>query len=162
MPEVHSANKGLIPHVKPEQQKPVAFLLECQVPTTCHLRPIHQTTSTDQRPPTNTVPSLPKPRFGQGRAGIRRKPKVTLSIPKPIQIPTPLIPTPAPRTVHPLPEPVTQSQDSILPHHHVPAAPKLLFQPTPASITQPTEHIADHRPIPPYHGPFVRPPPWTL
>ena len=67
-------------------------------------------TSTDHRPSTNAVPPIPKPRIGQGRAGIRRKPKITLPIPKPIQTLTPLILTPAPRAVQPLPEPVTQSQ----------------------------------------------------
>ena len=78
------------------------------------------------------------------------------TIPKPIQMPIPPIPTPAPRTVQPLSEPITQSQDSILPQHHVPAALPPLVQPTPASITQPIEPIANHRPIPTYHELFVR------
>ena len=66
---------------------------------------------------------------------------------------------PAPRTVQPVTEPVTQSQNSILPQHQVPTAPQPLIQPTPASITQPLEPRIDPRPIPPYHEPFVRPPP---
>ena len=66
---------------------------------------------------------------------------------------------PAPKIVQPLPEPVTQSQDSILPQHQVPTALQPLVQPTPASITQPIEPIVDHRQIPPYHEPFVRPTP---
>ena len=90
VPEVHNANKGLVPHMKPE--KSVVIPIACPIPPTHHLRPIHHTPSTDQRPPTNAVPPLPKPRIGQGRAGIRRKPKVTPPIPKPIQIPTPPIP----------------------------------------------------------------------
>ena len=135
VPEVHSANKGLIPHVKPEKSVgvPTAHL----IPPTHHLRSIHHTPHTDQRPPTNTVPPLPKPRIGHGRAGIRRKTKVIQPIPKPIQMLTPPIPMPTPRTVQPLTEPVTQSQDSILPQHHVPTASQPLAQPTPASITQP-------------------------
>ena len=66
---------------------------------------------------------------------------------------------PAPRTVLPLTEPVTQSQDSILPQHQVPTVTKPLIQPTPASITQPLEPRMDPRPIPPYHESFLRPPP---
>ena len=155
LPEVHSANKALVPHMKPE--KSVAVPKVCPIPPTHHLRPIHHTPHTDQRWPTNAMQLLPKPRIGQGRAGIRRKPKVTLS--KPIQIPTPPIPMPAPRTVQPLPEPVTQLQGNILPQHHVPTVPQPFVQPAPASITQPTESVAAHRPIPPYHEPFVRPPP---
>ena len=123
------------------------------------LRPVHHTPPTDQRLPTNAVLHLPKPRVGQGRAGIRRKAKVTPSIPKPIQIPTPPIPKPAPRTVQPLPEPVTQSQDSIVPQPHVPTTLQPLDEPTPASITKPIEPITYNRPIPPYHEPFLRPPP---
>ena len=95
--EVHGANKGLIPHVKPKKSMmtPAAHL----IPPTCHLRPVHHPPSTDQRLPTNAVPPLPKPRIGQGRAGIIRKAKVTLPIPKSIQTPTPPIAKPAPRTV---------------------------------------------------------------
>ena len=103
------------------------------------------------------MPPIPKPRIGQGRAGIRRKPKVTLPISKPIQMPTPPIPMSATRTVQPLPKPIIQLQDSILPWHHVPTALQPSVQPTPASITQPIELMTDHRPIPPYHEPFVRP-----
>ena len=157
VPEVHSVCKGLIPHVKPE--KSVTVPIACPMPPTCHLRPKHHTPSTDQRQPTNAVPPLPKPRVGQGRAGIRRKPKITPPIPKPIQIPIPPIPKPAPRTVEPLHVPVTQLQDSIIPQHHVQTVLQPLVQPTPASITQPIEPTTQHRPIPPYHEPFVRPPP---
>ena len=58
-----------------------------------------------------------------------------------------------------MPEPVTQSQESTLPQHHVPASLQPLVQPTQASITQPIEPIVDHRPISPYHEPFMRPSP---
>ena len=53
--EIHGANKGLDPHVKPGKQRPLPSL------------PIH---SVDQGPPTHPIP---KPRIGQGRAGLRRK-----------------------------------------------------------------------------------------
>ena len=105
------------------------------------------------------MPPIPKPRIGQGRAGIRRKPRVTLPIPKPIQTPAPPIPTPAPRAVQPLAEPVAQSQERTILQHHVPMEPLPLVDPTPASITQPVEPQIEHRPIPPYHEPFLRPPP---
>ena len=155
LPEVHRAKKNLIPHVKLGKSVQSA----CPIPPTCHLRPIHHIPYTDQRLPTNAIPPVPKPSIGQGRAGIRRKPKVALPIPKVIQTPTLPMPTPAPRTVLPLTEPVTQSQGSILPQHQVPMAPKPLIQPSPASITQPLEPRIDPRPIPPYHEAFIRSPP---
>ena len=159
VPEVHGANKGLILHVKTAWQKPVTIPTACPTPPMHHLRPIHQILSIDQRLPTNVVPPIPKPRTGQGRAGIRKKPKITPPILKPIQMLTPPIPMPAPRTVQPLPEPVTQSQDSVFLQHHAPAELQPLVQPTPASIAQPIEPTADHRPIPPHHELFVRSPP---
>ena len=113
LPEVNRARKDLIPHVKPEKSVQSA----CPIPPTCHLRPIHHIPHTDQRPPTNAMPPVPKPRMGQGRAGIRRKLKVALPITKVIQTPTLPMPMPGPRTVQPLTESVTQSQDSILPQH---------------------------------------------
>ena len=74
VPEVHSASKSLTPHMKPECQKPVENPVECPTPPNCHLRPVHHTPHTDQRLPISTVPPIHKPRIGQGRAGIRRKP----------------------------------------------------------------------------------------
>ena len=105
LPEVHRAKKDLIPHIKPEKSVQSA----CPIPPTCHLRPIYHIPHTDQRPPTNALPPVPKPRIGQGRAGIRRKPKVAPPIPKVIQTPTLPIPMLAQRTVLPLTEPI--------PHH---------------------------------------------
>ena len=149
MLEVPRAKKDLTPHVKPE--KSVEVPSACPIPPTCHLRPTHHTPHTDQRPPINAVPPVPKPRIRQGRVGIRRKPKVTLPIPKTIQKHILPMPVPMPRTVQPLTEPVTQLQDSTLPQHPVPTALQPLVPPTPACITHPT--------IPPYHEPFVRHPP---
>ena len=62
VPDVQAVNKGLIPHVKPE--KSVAAPIACLIPPTHHLRPIHQTLSTDQRLLINAVLPLPKPRIG--------------------------------------------------------------------------------------------------
>ena len=103
------------------------------------------------------MPPLPKPTIGQGRAGLRRKPRVTPPIPKPTHTLTPPIQKPAPRATQPLTDPATLSQDSILPQHHVPTMPQSLIQPAPASITPHIEHITQHRPILLYYEPFVRP-----
>ena len=158
MPEVHGAKKDLILHVKPERS--IVVPNAHPNPPTCHLRPIHHAPHTDQALPINAVPHVPEPRIGQGRAGIRRKPMITLPVPKTFQKPILPMPVPTPRTVQPLTEPVIQSQDNILPqHHHVPTVPQPLLPPTPASITQPIESIIDHRPMLPYHEPLVRPPP---
>ena len=107
---------------------------------------MHQTQTINQGPPTNNIPPIMKPRIRQGRAGIRRKPRVAPPIPKPIQTlapqittPAPQIPPPAPRAVQPLPEPVAQSQERRISQHHVPTEPLPLVHPTPASITQPIE-----------------------
>ena len=136
MPDVHRAKKDLIPHVKPERS--VVVPSACPIPPICHLRPVHHTSNTDQRLPITTVPPVPKPKIGQGRAGIRRKPMVNLPIPKTIQKPALPKPASTPRTAQPLTEPVTQSQDSTLPQHFVPIVPQPLFPPSPASITHPT------------------------
>ena len=48
MPEVHGAKKDLIPHVKPERS--VVVPSACPIPPTHHLRPVHHTQHTDQRP----------------------------------------------------------------------------------------------------------------
>ena len=104
LPEVHRAKKNLIPEKSVQSEHPT--------PATCHQRPIHHIPHIDQGPPTNTLLAMPKPRIGQGRAGIRRKPKAILPIPKIIQTLAPLTPMPAPRTVLPLTEPAVQSQDS--------------------------------------------------
>ena len=116
----------------------------------------------DKGLPTSIVPPEPKLRIGQGRTGIRRKPKVAAPTPKPIQTPAHPIPTPAPRTAQPLPEPVIQLQERTLPQHHVPAVPPPIAHPTPAHITHPIGFRIEHRPILPYHEPFLRPPPRPL
>ena len=140
VPEICNVDKGLIPHVKPEHQKSVVAPSTHPTPPTHCTSPMHQTQIIDQGLPTNIVLPIPKPRIRKGRAGIRRKPRVTLPIPKPIQTPAPPIPTPAPREVQPLPEPEAQAQERTIPQHHVPMEPLPLVHPTPVSITQPVEH----------------------
>ena len=60
--EIHGTNKGLDPHVQPGKQRPLPSL------------PIH---SIDKGLPTHPIP---KPRIGQGRAGLRRKVKTNQPI----------------------------------------------------------------------------------
>ena len=111
MPEVHRAKKILVPHMKPEN----LVKGTCPIPPVCLLRSIHHIPHTNQEPPTNKLPPIPKPRIGQGRAGIRKKPRVALPIPESNQIPALPMPNPTPKKVIPLTELVTQSQGSILP-----------------------------------------------
>ena len=111
LPEVHRAKKILVPHMKPEN----LVKGTCPIRPACHLRPSHHIPQTNQEPPTNTLPPISKPRIGQGRAGIRRKPRLALPIPDDNQMPAPPIPKPKPREIIPLTAPVTQSQGSILP-----------------------------------------------
>ena len=66
--------------------------------------PIH---SIDKRPPTHPIP---KPRIGQGRAGLRRKVKMNQPMPLPQQTSAQPVTTHIPKTAPPLPEPITQSQ----------------------------------------------------
>ena len=65
LPEIHGANKGLDPHVQPGKQK--SFPIQ----------------TINKGMPTHPIP---KPRIGQGRAGLRRKVKA----PQPITSPHPL------------------------------------------------------------------------
>ena len=57
LPEIHGTNKGLDPHVQPGKQRPFPSL------------PIQ---TVDKGLPTHPIP---RPRIGQGRAGLRRKAK---------------------------------------------------------------------------------------
>ena len=92
IPEIHGANKGLDPHVKPGKQRPLPLL------------PTH---NIDEGPPTHPIP---KPRIGQGRARLRRKVKTNQPIPLPQQTPAQRITIHVPKTALPLPEPNTQLQ----------------------------------------------------
>ena len=109
--EVHGAKKNLVPHMKPEN----LVKGTCPITPACHLRPIHHIPHTNQELPTNTLPPIPKPRIGQGKAGIRSKPRVAPPVPESKQMPFLPIPEPTPREAIPLTELVTQSQGSILP-----------------------------------------------
>ena len=152
VPEVHGIYKSLNPYVKPERQKSVAM------PATGKMPPIDKTWPIERGLPTVIKSPIPKPRIGQGRAGMRRKAMVIMPTPMPIQTPAPPIPTPTPRAVQSLPEPMVQSQERSQPQHSLPA-PLPFFIPIPTHITQPIGPKIEHRPIPPYPNPFLRPPP---
>ena len=136
IPEIHGANKSLDPHVQPGKQRPLPSI------------PIH---CIDKGPPTHPIP---KPRIGQGRAGLRRKVKTYQPISLPQQSPA----QPITKTAKPLPDSNTQSQaDALPPHVPIPLHQHQLVDPT---------HIVlwlgpkiQHRPSPPYHDPYARPPP---
>ena len=146
--EVHGVNKGINPHIKPERQRPLPTLPTQSIP------PTHTTQPVDKGPPTHPIP---KPRIGQGRAGLRRKINTLQPIPLPHQLPTHPITKHVQKAVMPLPEPTNQSQShvqsQILPrplsqHHPI----------DPAHILQQIGPKIQHRPTPSYHNPYARPP----
>ena len=102
--EIHDMNKGLNPHVKLGRQRPLSTLPMHNIPPTLLVQ------SVDQGQPTHPIP---KPRIGQGRAGLRRKFKTHQPIPLPKQIPAQPIITPVPKVAPSLPELVAQSQESV-------------------------------------------------
>ena len=95
MPEIHGTNKGIDPHVQPGKQRPFPSL------------PIQ---TIDKGLPTHPIP---RPRIGQGRAGLRRKVKAHQPISLPHQWPAQPIAEHVSKTVMPLPEPTDQSQSCI-------------------------------------------------
>ena len=137
LPEIHGANKGLDPHVQPGKQK--------KFPS--------QTVNKGM--PTHPIP---KPRIGQGRAGLRRKVNTLQPIPLPQQLPTQPMTKHIQKAVMSLPEPTnqlqSQVQSQILPrplsqHHPI----------DPIHIPQQIGPKIQHRPTPSYHDPYARPPP---
>ena len=140
IPEIHGTNKGLDRHVEPGKQRPLPS------------PPIH---SVDKGLPTHPIP---KPRIGQGRAGLRRKVKTNQPIPLPQQTPAQPITTHVPNTVLPLPEPITQSQVDAQPQHIPIPLPQHQLVDSSCIVQQIGPKI-QHRPFPPYHDPYARPPP---
>ena len=95
--EIHSANKGLDPHVQLGKQR---------------LFPSLPIQTVNKGMPTCPIP---KPRIGQGRAGLRRKVKAFQPISSPHLLSTQPITEHALRTVMPMPEPTDQPQSHIQP-----------------------------------------------
>ena len=111
VPEIHGVNKGINPHIKPGRQRPLPTLLMHSITPTTLAKPV------DKGLPTNPIP---KPRIGQGRAGLKRKIRTNQSIPLPKWMLAQPVQTPAPKEVLSLPEPTVQSQENVQPQHHVP------------------------------------------
>ena len=86
--EIHGANKGLNPHVKPGKQRPLPSQPSHSLP------PMSLVHHVDKGPLTHPIP---KPRIGQGRAGLRRKVKTNQPIPLPQQTPVQPITTHVPK-----------------------------------------------------------------
>ena len=149
LPEIHGVNKGINPHLKPERQRPLPTLPTQSIP------PTHTTQPVDKGPPTHPIP---KPRIGQGRAGLRRKVKAPLPIASPHPLPVQPITEHDLRTAVPLPEPTNQSQS----HVQSQILPRPLSQHHPIDPTHIPQQIGpkiQHRPTPSYHDPYARPPP---
>ena len=96
VPEIHGANKGIDPYVKPGKQRPLPTLPTHSLPPTNLAQPV------DKGPPTHPVP---QPRIGQGRARLKRKIRTNQPIPLPKQMLAQSIQTPAPNEALSLPEP---------------------------------------------------------
>ena len=150
VPEIHGVNKVINLHVKPERQTPLSILPTCSIPTN------NLTQHVDKGLPTHPIP---KPRIGQGRAGLRRKIRTNQPITLPKQMLAQPIPTPASKEAPSLSKPIVQSKENVQPQHYIPI-PLPQYQPVdPTCIIQPIGPKIQHRPSPPYHNPYVRLPP---
>ena len=94
------------PHVKPGKQRPLPSLPTHSLPPTSLVHHV------DKGLPTHPIP---KPRIGQGRAGLRRKVKTNQPIPLPLQTPAHPITAHVPKTALPLSEHIIQSQVNVCP-----------------------------------------------
>ena len=97
---------------------------------------------------------IPRPRIGQGRAGLRRKVKALQPISSPHLLPDQPMTEHISKTVMPLPELTNQSQSCI--QHQIIPRPLSQHQPVDPTCIGPK---IQHRPSPPYYDPYVRPPP---
>ena len=121
-----------------------------------NIPPTSLTLPVDKGPPTYPIP---KPRIGQGRAGLQRKIRASQPMPLPKWTIVQPIQTPAPKEVLSLPKPIVQSQEKMQPQYHIPI-PLPQHQPVdPTCIIQPIGPKIQHRPSPPYHDLYARPPP---
>ena len=150
--EIHSANKGLNPHVKPGKQRPLSTLPTHSIPPTLLVQPV------DKGPPTHPIS---KPRIGQGRARLKRKFTTTQPIPLPKQTAAQPVTIHVPKAALSLPEPIVQSQENVWTQHHIPIPLPQHNLVDPTHIIQPIGPKIQHRPSPPYHDPYTRPPPRT-
>ena len=131
LPEIHGSNKGLDPHVQPGKQK------------TFPIQTVNKGTPTHP---------IPKPRIGQGRAGLRRKVNTLQPIPLPQQPPTQPMMKHVQKAVVPLPEPTNQLQSQV--QSQILSRPLSQHHPIdPTHIPQQIGLKIQHRPTPSYHDP---------
>ena len=97
-------NKGLNPHVKLRKQRPLQTLPMHSLP------PMSLVQHVDKGLPTHPIP---KPRIGQGRAGLKRKFKTNQPTSLPKQVPTQPITSHIPKAALPLPELIVQLQVNV-------------------------------------------------
>ena len=126
--EIHGMNKGLDPHVKPRRQRSLPTL------PTHSILPNSLTQPVDKGLPTYPIP---KPRIGQGSAGLKRKIRANQPMPLPKCTVVQPIQTPAPKEALSLSEPVIQSQENVQPQHHIPILLPQHQSVDPKHITQP-------------------------
>ena len=148
--EIHGTNRGLDPHIKLGRQRPLPILPTHSIPPTSLTQPI------DKGPPTHPIP---KPRIGQGRAGLKRKIRTNQSVPSPKWTIAQPIQTPALKEVFSLPEPIVQSHGKVQPQPHIPIPLPHHQLIDPTCSMQPIGPKIQHRPSPTYHDPYARPPP---
>ena len=130
--EIHGANKGLDPHVQPGKQRSFPSL---PIPTIDKGLPTHP---------------IPKPRIGQGRAGLKSKVKTLQPISLPHPSPAQPIARHVQKAVMPLTESANQSQSHVQPQIMPrPLSQHQLIDPT--HITQQIGPKIQHRPSPTYH-----------
>ena len=135
--EIHGANKGLDPHIQPGKQK--TFPIQ----------------TINKGMPTHPIP---KPRIGQGRAGLRRKVNTLQPIPLPQQLPTQPMMKHIQKAVMPLPKHINQLQSQV--QSQILPRPLSQHQPIdPTHIPQQIGPKIQHRPTLSYHDPYARPPP---
>ena len=109
----------------------------------------------DKGPPTYPIP---KPRIGQGRAGMKRKIRTNQPIPTPTQTLAQSIQTPTQKEALSLPKPGAQSQENVQPQHNMPMSLTQHKLVDPIGITQQIGPKIQHRPYPLHHDPYTRPP----
>ena len=109
--EIHGMNKGLDPHIKPGRQRPLPPLPMHSILPTSLTQPI------DKGLPTHPIP---KPRIGQGRAGLKRKIRKNQPVPLPKQTIVQPIQTTVPKEAFSLLEPIVQSHGKVQPQPHIP------------------------------------------
>ena len=150
VPEIHGTNKGLDPHVKLGRQRSLPTLPMHSILPTSLTQPI------DKGLPTYPTP---KPRIGQGKAGLKRKIRTNQTVPLPRQTIAQPIQTPALKEMQSLPEPIVQSQEKVQPQYHIWIQLPQHQPVDPTCIIQPIGPKIQNRPSPPYHDLYARPPP---